>query len=344
MLLDKETWEQFVSGYSIYDCVISRKDRYLFVLVEDTNSVHMDPAPKTKFLFVSADCTMENRCYSQECSHFGSTHASVSDATGFRQWVAVDMHGQVFSYDSNRDGIEKTNINNRWNNNTRGAGITNIKRVNNEIYALALDRFIWHREGTEKWEELSGLERPQERIKKTGGVLNYGFHDLSAFSRDDMYAVGGHWDVWHFDGDAWSRIDFPSNESLYTVCCAGNGQVYISGYEGSLWSGRNHTWKKLLDGDYTLPFKDSVWFGGKMWFGMDYGLYMLENEKLIQVEFPDEIFGLGVMSGSIDISLDGQYMLTSGVCGAALYDGENWEPLWNTSFFDPNFDTYDEDE
>jgi hypothetical protein len=141
-----------------------------------------------------------------------------------------------------------------------------------------------------------------------------------------MYAVGGAGEVWHYDGQEWEQLFFPSNERLFNVCCAGDGNVYVGGNMGSLYVGRGNRWKKLVDGTFSIPFKDIAWFAGKLWCGSDYGLWELKDGALLRAEIPAEA---QLVSGAIDITPDGSLMLTAGPNGAALFDGEKWDVLFS---------------
>lgn len=77
---------------------------------------------------------------------------------------------------------------------------------------------------------------------------NEGFEDIDGFNINDIYCVGGRGDVWHSDGMKWKQTHFPSNLDLYTVCCAGDGYVYISGYGGTTFKGRGDQWKQIYKG------------------------------------------------------------------------------------------------
>ncbi|NHZ40887.1 hypothetical protein [Massilia aquatica] len=68
---------------------------------------------------------------------------------------------------------------------------------------------------------------------------------MGAFSAADMYAVGSDGDVWHFEGTAWHSCPFPTDASLETVCCAGDGLVYITEINGSVWAGRSDGWTRI---------------------------------------------------------------------------------------------------
>ncbi|QDQ27522.1 hypothetical protein FNU76_14795 [Chitinimonas arctica] len=152
------------------------------------------------------------------------------------------------------------------------------------------------------------------------------WNDAAGYSENDIYAIGGAGDVWHFDGKKWSQCSFPSNERLYNVCCGDDGKVYIGGNMGSLYVGRENSWKKLSDGNYSVPWKDIAWFAGKLWCGSDYGLWEWHGTELVRAPVPADV---QLVSGAIDISPDKTLMLTAGPDGAALFDGTKWEVLFS---------------
>ncbi len=107
-----------------------------------------------------------------------------------------------------------------------------------------------------------------------------GFNDMDAFSESDMYAVGGHGDVWRYDGHQWQQMGFPSNVQLATVTCAGDGNVYISGEGGSLWVGEKSTWKSIYKGASSILWNDVLWFEDKLWLASDYPFRIWNGSEL----------------------------------------------------------------
>ena len=107
-----------------------------------------------------------------------------------------------------------------------------------------------------------------------------GFNDLDAFSESDMYAAGGHGDVWHYNGQQWRQMGFPSNVQLGTVTCAGDGQVYISGEGGSLWVGRESTWKRVYEGGSSILWNDALWFQDRLYLASDYQFRCWDGKRL----------------------------------------------------------------
>ncbi|UXY13678.1 hypothetical protein N8I74_10115 [Chitiniphilus purpureus] len=332
MICDKERYERFFKGFTVYDCAIGYDNtRYCFVLVEATNSPHRDPLPRTRFLFARMERPMERRFYYQEADYFNFTRVAYSEANGKSEFVAVDMGSHVFWYDAPTANVEQ-DIPPQIPDSEYCWSVLNVARVAGRLTAIGDARQVRWRAGPDDWRSFAASPPVPKQLAEEGkGGFEVGFNDLAAFADDDLYAVGGTGDVWHFDGKAWQQIDFPSNELLYTVCCAGDGNVYIGGKDGSLWIGRNDRWKRLLEGRFSLPFKDMAWFDGRLWCGSDYGLWVLQDGKLINP--PDQPAAVRNACGVIDVSPDGKVMLTASPHGASLYDGKTWTLLFSAFAF-----------
>ncbi len=125
-----------------------------------------------------------------------------------------------------------------------------------------------------------------------------------------------------YDGLAWKQTPFPSDMDLVSVCCAGDGFVYIGAESGSLFKRRNDQWVLIERGAMSLPFKDIVWYGGMLWCTSDDGLWTVENNKIGLANVDP---GITVCSGNLSVQ-DG-VMLLAAAHGAALYDGEKWRRI-----------------
>ncbi|WP_211243492.1 hypothetical protein [Chitiniphilus eburneus] len=332
MICDKERYERFFKGFTVYDCAVGYDNtRYCFILVEATDSPHRDPLPRTRFLFARMERPMERRFYFQEADYFDFTRVAYAELDGQSEFVAVDMERHVFRYDAPAANVEQ-DIPPQIPDSEYWWSPTKVTRIAGRSVVAGTARQLRIRHGADDWRPFPASPPVPERLAKEGkGILETGFEDVAGFAEDDVYAVGGAGDVWHFNGKAWRQIDFPSNELLYTVCCAGDGNVYISGNGGSLWVGRNDRWKRLLEGGFSLPFKDSAWFAGRLWCGSDNGLWVLQDGKLINP--PDQPAAVRNASGVIDVSPDGKVMLTASPHGAAIYDGKTWTLLFSAFAF-----------
>lgn len=116
---------------------------------------------------------------------------------------------------------------------------------------------------------------------------------------------------------------FPSNAWISTVCCGGDGRVYISGYEGLTFVGRENKWKKIHDGGISLGFKNMVWYDDRVWCTNDYGIWTIYKDKLLKAnDLPAEI---AVCAGHFAVG-DG-VLLLAGLGGAAFLENGTWRTL-----------------
>lgn len=331
MIFDKATWESFAKGYTVYDVAVSSSTRFWLELIEQTASPHRDPLPRTRFLSVNLKKPLTERFYFHEFGHFKFSRLAFNKGAR-TEVVAVDTGGHVYCYAADGDK-EESSIATQLEGSDLVSAVTGLFRIGEHLYAVATDRRIFQRVNPDEWKEITkgagGI--PVDKRSLTGDAgMSFGFRSVAAFASDDVYAVGGEGDVWHFNGIRWTQLPFPSNELLYTVCCAGDGNVYITGSMGSLWVGHKERWKRLTHGTFSVPFKDSVWFAGRLWCGSDYGLWILQDGKLQAPDLPAEV---RTSCGAIDVTPDGSVMLTASATGAALYDGNRWELLFSSYAF-----------
>lgn len=334
MILDKKTWQTCGAGYCVVGGAIGFDNtRYCFVMEEIERNVHRDPPPQLRLLFARMERPLERRFYWLTFHHIEYLSLASATTAGIEEFIGADMEGDVIVYSdvSSDDALEKPAIDTRWHQNDLNAPVKRIKRVNGRLYAICRDRRVLQRKGEGKWAEFPGLQRPVERLDPKVSSLDFGFADMDAFSASDVYAAGGSGDVWHYNGSEWRRCDFPSNEWLETLCCAGDGKVYVSGKMGSLWVGRGDTWKRISEGQYAVPFNDTVWFADKLWCVNDYALYTLEKDGLQPAAVPDFV---QLTTRRLDVSADRSQMLSAGKRGASLFDGKQWQLLFDTEQLD----------
>jgi hypothetical protein len=212
-------------------------------------------------------------------------------------------------------------------NGPRRGILVRARMILGVFYAVGAFHSVCRRRGANDWESLClNLPLPTEaEYNDVKTRSNMRFDDIDGFSHDDLYVIGGLGNVWNFDGKAWRRIQFPSNMNLESVCCAGDGHVYIGAQSGTLFRGRGDKWEMIHRGDMSLPFKDIVWHADRLWCTSDYGLWTVNGNKVERVEdLPSEV---SVCTGNLSVA-DG-VMLMGGVHGAALHDGQKWQLIFN---------------
>ena len=159
-------------------------------------------------------------------------------------------------------------------------------------------------------------------------AVNFTVEAVSAFSSDEVYAVGWQGLLCLRTPAGWVRLDAPTNLDLFALTCAGDGLVYAVGDEGIILKGRQDTWT-LIEQDQT---REKLWgiacFAGRVFVSDMRMLYEIVGEDLVPVAPPDD-----------EVFPSSTYRLRSAegalwsVGGKELFefDGQRWLPLLSFS-------------
>lgn len=329
MLIDKDTYLKKWYGYRVTDCVVRNKDIFYFVARNEEQGSRAGPTQqetvvKRVISFILSE-PEESRWGRQTLNHFSRIHAGVA-LLPKEQFVGVDAGGHVYAVGSGVAEMEES-IPGSKEGPLRGA-VHRVRTIDKYLYVVGGFHSVCRRTDRNQWESLCfNLPVPVNPTKKEycRAVIEMGFDDIDGFSHDDLYTIGWKGRVWHCDGKQWRPIAFPSNMYLHSICCAGDGFVYIGAQSGTVFKGRGDQWTMLERGHMALPFNDMVWHAGKVWCTSDYGLWCIEGGKIVKPDLPAEIT---VCAGHLSVA-DG-VMLMAGVNGAAYHDGQNWTLIFNT--------------
>lgn len=317
--IDNESYAKYFQGFHITDCVVRDKNIFYFVLrqfYKGNESRPENSLKKRMVQFLQNYPHLKPWSYS-ELGGFGILNAGASNRpTG--QFVGVDLGGAVYSLGSGEKGVE-TPLQSWFNGGPNRGGIRKLRTIEGVLYAVGGNRTVLRRDGKNNWH---GFTKDIPDI----GDSDQGFEDMDGFSAKDIYCVGGTGNVFHFDGTNWQQCQFPSKKLyLESVCCAGDGYVYIGAQWGTVFKGKGDNWKRIHRDNMTLGFQDMVWHQGKVWCTSDYGLWVIENDKLVEADVPPEI---RACAGNLSVG-DG-VMLMAGMFGAAYHDGQQWHMLVKT--------------
>lgn len=306
-------------GFTIMDCAVRSENILYFSLCENSvNDINRnggseaDVSVSRRIVYFVASASPDDQWgYAEFIDDTDDFKICVSRKPK-EQMIGVDDDGQVFAFGNGSNEIEKRL------EFLRG-GVARCRAIDGYAYAAGSGRSVAFRKDRNKCIPLmQGLPYSDDDDWETAG-----FEDIDGFNVNDIYCVGGEGDVWHFDGSRWEKIPFPSTLDLYSVCCAGDGKVYISGYRGTTFRGRGQEWEQIHAGKMTLPFKDMVWHDGKVWCTSDYGLWQITNGKLKTANVPGEI---KICSGHL--SAYGDVLLIAGHSGAACMIAGVWHKLF----------------
>lgn len=327
MQITIQEYEDILFGFYIYGCAIRDRNKFGFIAdrwysdaeVEEEERNKQDPAFRDKRLVTFfRDDPVGDQWGATDFENWGtiSLGAALHPQS---QYVAVELEeDRAYVIGSGESGIE-TFLSEKYSlGNPNRGGIRRIKMIGGYAYVCGGSRSVGKRIGKEKW--LSHTDTIPRHPERSHG----GFDDIDGFDENDLYAVGGMGDVWRYDGKHWQQVAFPTNTWVQAVCCGGDGNVYISCYEGLTFMGRENRWKKIHDGGISLGFKDMVWHEDRVWCTNDNGLWTIHQGKLERVSgLPPEIY---VCSGRLSAH-DG-VLLMAGLGGAAFRENGQWHSLY----------------
>ncbi len=314
--LDKSTYEAMFDGFAVVDCVVRSKEILYFILEQLWDE---DTDPLAKAMLATRIVGYFNEQPNPSWDHVELTgiHSMKAGMSYLpkEQFVGVSLNDQVLDWGSGDLDMETPLVGGRVATGKdigmRG-GISKLRTIGGSLWLAGSGRTVGQRRAASDWHFHDSI--PYKSLMDDGG-----FRDIDGFNESDIYAVGGHGDIWHFDGSAWKQIPFPSNMTLRTVCCGGDGQVYIGADSGTVFKGRANQWKMIYRGDMTLPYEDMVWYQDQVWCTSDYGIWTVKGDVLSQADVPP---GVTVSAGNLSVG-DG-VLLVAGHYGAALYNGTSW--------------------
>ena len=280
--------------------------------------------------------------------------------------ILVDFKGQVLSQTGETEKKTKFKFEERLPL-IRQITVMQVREIAGKAYMAGSLRTVFRREGTNEWTCLSGNDlsvRDEEDRQKR----DFGFEDIDGFSANDIYACGGEGDLFHYDGKRWDEIDCPTNVDLLSICCAGNGKVYVGGMKGMLLEGRDDEWE-VIGKCGSSWIKSMAWYKDKLYLATDTGPYEFHNGKIQRVpglsglsfipdeENPDEqsnkrikklFTEAGANEGTAELAInteitnkgilapaalhtvctDGELLVLGGAEKVAVFDGTTWKILY----------------
>lgn len=315
-ILDKKRWGEVFAGFEIIDVAIRDRATIQFCakksLGHEDASLLFDEDIASRIITLFPHRPAGNNCGFQELEGMRHPVLGVSRAPFPRPSGLISSRsngGDVWPFGGGSGPMEQISAG-------RFVAPTRLKCIDGVTYAVGLGRCVFQRLDVGKWSPLENGFPGGEVTTKMG------FSDIDAFTECDMYAVGGHGDVWHYNGTTWSQLGFPSNVQLATVTCAGDGKVYISGEGGSLWVGEKSTWKQIHQGASSLLWNDVLWFENKLWLASDYQFRQWDGKQLVPVEHEGKSVDV---AGHLD-AYDGVLVVAS-PNEAKMFDGSTWRTL-----------------
>ena len=330
MLISDSEYRNIFKGYYIVDCAVRDRNIFGFALdsfytdeeVEEEKLRGWDIflRPKRIALFVRHSA-FGDRLGGENLGNWGQLVMGACNVPKGQILLIETRNDRIFVVGSGFKGEEMPV--DRDHPDLRGFGaFGKIKTFDGHAFMCGTSRSFTKRIDKDRYDSRYLQLKPVR--DPAANILDHGFVDFDMFSDTDIYAAGGAGDLWHFNGDGWRQIHLPTNTWLETVCCGGDGMVYVSGYEGLLFMGREDRWMKIYDGGILLGWDDMVWFEDRAWATGQMGLWSIKDGQVERVpDLPSEI---EVCSGNLYVN-DG-VMLMAGFGGACFRENGEWHSIF----------------
>jgi len=187
------------------------------------------------------------------------------------KFVAVGEDGEVFTFVAGKEALETIS--------PKPIALRGVGVVDGYPVACGMKRQVYRRAGEGTW---TAMHAPSPEGK------NHGFEDIGGFGGNEMYAAGWKGEIWEWDGKKWHNRPSPTNLILTGICCAGDGQVYICGQNGTLIRGRHDTWEVVDLDPLKKDFWDIHWFNDRLYLATMTGLFTLGSSGPEPVDFGAE--------------------------------------------------------
>lgn len=158
--------------------------------------------------------------------------------------------------------------------------------MNRQVY-----RFDWDGKdlGAGKWINVSGSMRqppagdpPDDDGEAFDQWLedsdSIDFVDIAGLSETDIYTVGDQ--AWYYNGQHWSQLELPTDESLAAIKVLDNQRVVFVGHNGSLLIGNAQDgFTELSTVDDNQNFVGVEWYQDKLFLASNLGLFTYDPVK-----------------------------------------------------------------
>ncbi len=330
MLISPTEYKTALDEYSIVDCAVRDRDTFGFALdryYSDEEAIvealkGLDPTRRQKrFAVFKRNAPEGQRLHADDLGAWGSLRLGAM-TTPQRQFLLHESaQRQMVVSSGNESTFEKPIT--PSHPHLSGFGVPDkIKTCHGHAYMAGSARSFAKRLGFNQYDLHRDLMAQSTRPEAEPPTE--GFSDFDMFWEGDIYAAGGHGDLWHCEGWQWRQVRLPLQAPLQTVCCGGDGRVYVSGQDGLLFMGRKDRWIRINDGGVPSGWRDMVWFEDRAWATNDMGLWTIKNGE---VRLDEDIAPkFCVCSGNLYVN-DG-VMLLAGHGGACFRENGQWHSIF----------------
>ena len=317
--------ERCLNDILLIDCCIANKDTYAVVGEKDYGEKY-DPWeewPPTHLVYYHEE-RIKKGIEPWGCVRYGKNNFKWSKI------VHIDKY-KILLVDNERgvlidDILNDKSIREKEIPRTTLINVQNLKNIHGTIYAVGLNRGVARRDGKDKWTLISKEIQGARSANLTAHQV--GFDAIDGFeAHKELYAGGGHSDMWYYDGEHWKAIDLPVLKMrIRAIVCAGDGKVYAVGRHGKIVTGIQDRWSMVEQTVTHNDFTDAVWYDDRLYLCSEYRLYTLKDNTLKEVvEFGENV---PYTFGSLYVN-DG-LLMSAGDSSIAIFNGKEWNVIYGS--------------
>ncbi len=356
-----EAIRETVKGFNIHNICLSQDNIYIMAENYFNPEIHNPdkydelyyPKEMSILLFLPNISEVGNE-WSGVNYHCNGVRKAVSVASKNIAFLGVLPNGlNIRQFNSDiKERAESLQLEKGFNGSRLEGGVTDLCVIDDEIYACCTGGQIFKKIGDDKWKQITN-----QKVKKSFQDDNFmkGFHCITGFSKDEIYAGGMHGILWLKDRKEWKKIDVPTQNNIKQLICSPNGEVYINCSEYIL-KGRKDKWEKIISNEtLTENGIDKIsWFQNKLYLlagtaSVD-GLFVYDNQRIEKVKVGHMSINLDSMIGNdlqtaIDIEnseigvtipaginsmvANDKLLAITGDDNVILFDGNRWFNLFD---------------
>ena len=312
-----EVFDEWVRGRTCESCAIFDKDVFCFVLAWSLQEdIEKSDVANYYLVHNRAD---PDKDFGVEFKGDSGRRLAVNH--GETELIMVAHGGNVLRH--NRQGGKSEKMLSQ--EQIRGA--ESIRFIGEHFYLAGGIRRVLRRDGPENWVDVAN-EVPHD-LRPGVSSLALGFQDIDGFDEQDILAVGGHGDVWHFDGTAWTPVDIPTDSEISSVCCAADGFVYLGGNNHRVVRGRGDTWEIIHEDESNRIFEQIVDYEGRVLAVDEWGssIFEITSVGIAPMDIGDYAFP---PTGCRCLATGHGMLLAAGAESASLFDGTRWQSLFRS--------------
>lgn len=189
---------------------------------------------------------------------------------------SISRDGRVFI---NRKGgiVEEELIKDAGHEPDQFGYLFETRQIGNRVFVCGSSGQIYRREKSGWIHHDQGVLDPVNRGESA-------LYSIDGFSEEDVYTVGLNGDMWHNDGQSWTKLSSPARADLNAVRCVSSQEVYLAGDHGQFFRGHLDSWQPIAMPPKCGDLWGLEYFQDKVFIAARGGLFEYDGIEVRRVE------------------------------------------------------------